>query len=170
MARVDSDYRKAVAAVESLNVEKKRSSLDHAAALREGLPAVTRRGERDRVAVGPSRVKSAVSRDRSGESFHRAVVVARQSVMGTHRDWRRPGLATVGGARKQNNRFGKAKLGPADVEISRVLAIGVVGDDVRLVLEGNARLGRLGDDGVRFGLPRRSAIGRAAHENSVARG
>src|SRR5207249_9298169 len=120
--------------------------------------------------LGPDSVQRAVGAYSSRESFHRAIIVARQPAMGIDFQGWRPGLAVVAGARQKDLRIRQRPAGPAHVKIPRVRSLGVVGHDVGLVLPGNARLGRMLKDGDVLGLPGLAAVEGAPNEQAVARG
>src|SRR5690349_10502434 len=70
--------------------------------------------------------------------------------------------------REEDHRLGQRELRPTHIQVSRVTAVRVVGHNVRLVLEGNALLGRVLDDGNGVLLPRLAAVEGTLDENSIA--
>jgi hypothetical protein len=67
-------------------------------------------------------------------------------------------------------RVGQAPARPSDIEIARVLALGIVRNDVRLVFEGNSCSGRLLGNRNVFRFPRLAAVERSPQKDAVPRG
>ena len=82
-----------------------------------------------------------------------------------------PGVAPV---QEQHSQFFNASTSlqtdPADVEVPGVLRPGSISHDVRLVFEGDAGLGRMGDHDAGVFFPGLTAVERAPNEDAVAGG
>src|SRR5438552_16932388 len=103
-ARVKGDRRKPVGARRALDVEHDGCNSADVSRRLEGAAPISRGSKNDVIAVGPDSVQRAVGAYSSRESFHRAIIVARQPAMGIDFQGWRPGLAVVAGARQKDLR------------------------------------------------------------------
>src|ERR1035441_8641381 len=96
VTQVNRNLRKAVRPFEFRYRKVKRSRFEYGAALGECLAAIMRGREHDGIAIRPNYMQGTVRRDGSGETFDRAIVIARQAMMSADLDRRRPRQTAVG--------------------------------------------------------------------------
>src|SRR5439155_22798486 len=95
-SRVQGNHGEAVCSGHVLNLEHDGRRLENISLRDERLPAVGGGSENDVVPKRPYDVESPMGADRAGKPFRSAVVVARQSTVGTDFKGRGPGRAAIG--------------------------------------------------------------------------
>src|SRR5262249_5628648 len=103
------------------------------------------------------------------EAFRSAIVIARQSRMRINLNRGGPGFPIIRGPGNYHLRVSQAPPSPSDVQIAGELALRIVRDNVRLVLERNSVSSRLFPDRNGVRLPGFTTVQGPPHEDAIAR-